>query len=70
MAGSGISPALEMGVPRGLAFEEARCQGCGRLLLRWHVSGSSHLEVKCPRCQMLNLFTLDDGSPQMPPTKC
>ncbi len=58
---SSISHAHQSGDTRALAFEEVRCQRCGRLLLRWHMSGSSQLEVKCPRCQMLNLFTLDDG---------
>jgi phage FluMu protein Com len=42
----------------GLAFQEVRCQRCGRLLLRWDMSGRSQVEVKCPRCQEMNLFTL------------
>jgi|LNFM01.1.fsa_nt_gb phage FluMu protein Com len=41
-----------------LAFQEVRCQRCGRLLLRWDMSGPSQVEVKCPRCQEMNLFTL------------
>lgn len=58
---SSIYHARQSEGTRSLAFEEVRCQRCGRLLLRWHMSGSSQLEVKCPRCQMLNLFTSDEG---------
>lgn len=45
----------------GLAFKEVRCMRCGRLLLRWEMSGSSQVEVKCPRCQQLNLLKLEQG---------
>ncbi len=44
-----------------LAFKEVRCMRCGRLLLRWEMNGSSRVEVKCPRCQQMNLVKLEHG---------
>ena len=44
-----------------LPFKEVRCLRCGRLLLRWEMNGSSQLEVKCPRCQQMNLVKLEHG---------
>lgn len=46
---------------QSLAFKEVRCMKCGRLLLRWEMNGSSQLEVKCPRCQQINLLKLEHG---------
>jgi len=36
-------------------MKELRCQGCNRLLAK--IDGSSRVEIKCPRCKMMNLFT-------------
>jgi phage FluMu protein Com len=39
-------------------LEEVRCVRCGRLLLKWEMVGSAHVEVKCPRCQQMNFVNL------------
>jgi len=38
--------------------EEVRCVRCGRLLVKWEMVGSSHVEVKRPRCQQMNFVNL------------
>jgi phage FluMu protein Com len=43
----------------GLSFKEVRCARCRRLLFRWDMSGPSQVEVKCPRCQQINLVKLE-----------
>lgn len=58
---SGISCEQGRRETATLAFKEVRCQRCGRLLLRWDMSGPSQVEVKCPRCQQMNLFTWHHG---------
>lgn len=42
-------------------FADIRCQGCKRLLLRWEYSGKAKIEVKCPRCGSIDLFSLSTG---------
>ncbi|MEW6248099.1 MAG: Com family DNA-binding transcriptional regulator [Nitrospirota bacterium] len=61
---SQIAREAKRGGAPALAFQEVRCQRCSRLLLRWDRSGPSQVEVKCPRCQEMNLFTL------LGPTSC
>jgi phage FluMu protein Com len=45
----------------GLAFRDIRCLRCGRLLLRWDRTDPRRVEVKCPRCQQMNLLKLEQG---------
>jgi len=43
-----------------LALKEVRCVRCGRLLLKWRMAGLGHVEVKCPRCQQMNLLKVQE----------
>lgn len=58
-SGSESSHAERVRPSPALAFKEVRCMRCGRLLFRWEMNGSSRVEVKCPRCQQMNLVKLD-----------
>ncbi len=60
-SGSESTPAESMRSSPAFAFKEVRCARCGRLLLRWEMNGTSRVEVKCPRCQQLNLVKLEHG---------
>jgi phage FluMu protein Com len=58
-SGSEPSPLGGERPVQSLTFKDVRCMRCGRLLLRWEMNGSSHVEVKCPRCQQMNLVKLE-----------
>lgn len=42
-------------------FADIRCNVCRRLLFRWQYRGVAQLEVKCPRCGTIDLFSLSTG---------
>jgi len=44
-----------------LALKEVRCVRCGRLLLKWDMIGSAHVEVKCPRCYQMNFVNIQEA---------
>jgi len=46
--------------PSQVVLKEVRCVRCGRLLLRWDMTGCGRLEVKCPRCQQLNCLAVKE----------
>jgi phage FluMu protein Com len=49
-----------MTVHASLALKEVRCVRCGRLLLKWRMTGLGHVEVKCPRCQQMNFVKFQE----------
>jgi phage FluMu protein Com len=44
-----------------IVLKEVRCARCGRLLMRWDMVGTAHVEVKCPRCQQMNSLDIKDA---------
>ena len=43
------------------SFSDVRCDRCGRLLIRWVPKGITTLNMKCPRCGMLDTVQLSTG---------
>jgi phage FluMu protein Com len=44
-------------------LEEGRCYSCGRLLMKWDKQRPLHVEIKCPRCQLMNCWNIKERRP-------
>ena len=44
-------------------LEEGRCHSCGRLLMKWDKQRPLYVQIKCPRCQLMNCWNIKERRP-------
>jgi phage FluMu protein Com len=55
--------ALVGSIPDHTVLEDGRCFSCGRLLMKWDTQRPLHVEIKCPRCQLMNCWNIKERRP-------